>query len=68
MPNIYFELTEAFNAKEPVVALASGQAVVYYRIAINLRPLREAHDRLLEIAERLLPRAPTPGSPDADAQ
>ena len=34
MPNIYFELTEAFNAKEPVVALASGQAVVYYRVAI----------------------------------
>jgi hypothetical protein len=34
VPNIYFELTEAFNAKQPVVALASGQAVVYYRIAI----------------------------------
>lgn len=32
--NIYFELTAAFNAKQPVVALASGQAVVYYRIAI----------------------------------
>jgi hypothetical protein len=32
--NIYFELTEAFNAKQPVVALASGQAVVYYRVAI----------------------------------
>jgi hypothetical protein len=32
--NIYFELTEAFNAKLPVVALASGQAVVYYRVAI----------------------------------
>ena len=34
MANIYFELTAAFNAKQPVVALASGQAVVYYRIAI----------------------------------
>ncbi len=34
MPNIYFELTAAFNAKQPVVALASGQAVVYYRVAI----------------------------------
>jgi hypothetical protein len=32
--NIYFELTEAFNATKPIVALASGQAVVYYRIAI----------------------------------
>lgn len=31
VPNIYFELTAAFNAKQPVVALASGQAVVYYR-------------------------------------
>ena len=26
--NIYFELTEGFNAHEPTVALASGQAVV----------------------------------------
>ena len=34
MSNIYFELTAAFNAKQPVVALASGQAVVFYRIAI----------------------------------
>ena len=34
MSNIYFELTEAFNAKDRVVALASGQAVVYYRVAI----------------------------------
>ncbi len=34
VPNIYFELTEAFNAKQPLVALASGQAVVYYRVAI----------------------------------
>jgi hypothetical protein len=32
--NIYFELTEAFNAAEPTVAVASGQAVVYYRVAI----------------------------------
>jgi hypothetical protein len=34
MANIYFELTEAFNADGPTVALASGQAVVFYRIAI----------------------------------
>jgi hypothetical protein len=32
--NIYFELTEAFNATAPTVALASGQAVVYHRVAI----------------------------------
>jgi hypothetical protein len=32
--NIYFELTEAFNATESVVVLAAGQAVVYYRVAI----------------------------------
>jgi hypothetical protein len=32
--NVYFELTEAFNETEPTAALASGQAVVFYRIAI----------------------------------
>ena len=32
--NIYFDLTRQFNADGPVAALASGQAVVYYRIAI----------------------------------
>ncbi len=34
MANVYFELTEAFNAHGPAVALASGQAVVFYRVAI----------------------------------
>ena len=34
MANIYFELTEELNAEGTVVALASGQAVVYYRIAM----------------------------------
>ena len=34
MENIYFALTEAFNRDAPTVALASGQAVVFYRIAI----------------------------------
>ncbi len=34
MANIYFDLTREFNADGPVAALASGQAVVYYRIAI----------------------------------
>jgi hypothetical protein len=32
--NIYFELTEAFNADGPAVVLAAGPAVVYYQIAI----------------------------------
>ncbi|MEQ1871587.1 MAG: hypothetical protein ABL961_16345 [Vicinamibacterales bacterium] len=32
--NIYFELTRAFNAAGPIAVLASGQAVVYYRVAI----------------------------------
>ena len=35
---------------------------------IDMLQLREAHDRMVEIAGRLLPLAPTPGSPDADAQ
>lgn len=34
MPNVYFELTREFNRDAPVAALASGQAVAYYRIAI----------------------------------
>jgi hypothetical protein len=32
--NVYFELTREFNRSGPTVLLASGQAVVYYRIAI----------------------------------
>ena len=32
--NVYFDLTRVFNAHGPAVALASGQAVVYYRVAI----------------------------------
>lgn len=34
MTNIYFQLIRSFNEHGPVVALASAQAVVYYRIAI----------------------------------
>lgn len=34
MANVYFELTREFNRDAPVAALASGQAVVYYRVAI----------------------------------
>lgn len=32
--NVYFDLTREFNAGGPVALLASGQAVVYYRVAI----------------------------------
>jgi hypothetical protein len=46
--NVYFELTRAFNAAGPTVALASGQAVVYYRVAIMSKDgdwvIRETHD------------------------
>ena len=55
--NIYFELTEAFNAKAPNVALASGQAVVYYRIAIMSKDgdwiIREAPDACDAVLEEL---------------
>ena len=32
--NIYFELTDAFNAEGRIAVLGSGQAVVHYRLAI----------------------------------
>lgn len=57
--NIYFELTEAFNAEAPTVALASGHAVVFYRIAIMskdgdwiIRESPDACDRVLAELER----------------
>lgn len=34
MPNVYFELTEEFNQGRTVAVLSSGQAVVWYRLAI----------------------------------
>jgi hypothetical protein len=34
MVNVYFALTEEFNAEGVVALLASGQAVVFYRIAL----------------------------------
>ena len=60
MENIYFTLTEAFNREAPTVALASGQAVVFYRIAIMskdgdwvIRETPEACGRVLtELANR----------------
>jgi hypothetical protein len=58
--NIYFELTETFNAVTPIAILGSGQAVVFHGVAIMskdgdwiLRETPEACDRVLTIlAER----------------
>ena len=69
MANVYFELTEAFNAERPTAALASGQAVVFYRIAIMskdgdwvIREAADACDRVLTVLEshgaRYRPSAP----------
>lgn len=69
MQNVYFDLTEAFNADGPVVALASGQAVVYYRVTMMskdgdwiVRETPAACSRVLSILEsrgaRYRPSAP----------
>lgn len=57
--NIYFDLTEAFNAEAPTVALASGQAVVFYQVAITskdgdwiIRETPDASERVLAELER----------------
>lgn len=58
--NFYFELTRAFNAGERIAVLASGQAVVYYRLAMMskdgdwiLRETAEACEHVLHVlAER----------------
>ena len=69
MGNIYFELTEAFNARQPVVALASGQAVVYYRIAIMSKDgdwvIRETPEACATVLEELDRRGAhyRPGAP-----
>jgi hypothetical protein len=55
--NTYFALTEAFNRHGPIVALASGQAVVYYRIAIMSKDgdwvLRESPQACAHVLEEL---------------
>jgi hypothetical protein len=58
--NVYFDLTRTFNERGPTAALASGQAVVYYRVAIMskdgdwvIRETAEACARVLDVlAER----------------
>jgi hypothetical protein len=61
--NIYFELTEAFNATTSNVVLASGQAVVYYRIAIMSKDgdwiIREASDACAGVLAELEARGAT---------
>jgi hypothetical protein len=54
--NVYFDLTRAFNAHGPVAALSSGQAVVFYRVAIMskdgdwvIRETAEACRRVLDV-------------------
>ncbi len=48
---------------------AAGPYMEECRVAgIARLPLREAHARMVEIAGRLLPLSPIPGSHDADAQ
>lgn len=53
---MYFDLTRVFNERGPIVALSSGQAVVYYRVAIMskdgdwvIRETAEACARVLDV-------------------
>lgn len=59
MRNLYFELTEELNAEGVIAVLASGQAVVYYQLAIMskdgdwiLQETPEACRRALAVLER----------------
>ena len=86
MDNPYVRLTHEFNEGRLRAVLASGQAVVLYRLAVmskdgdwilreddealagaqwprlsrqlEERPLREAHERMVEWAAELLPEKP----------
>lgn len=56
MRNLYFDLTEELNAEGPIAVLASGQAVVFYRITLMskdgdwiLRETPEACWRTLDV-------------------
>jgi hypothetical protein len=67
--NVYFDLTRTFNARGPVVALASGQAVVHYRVAIMSKDgdwvIRETTEACGAVLEVLAARGATyrPGAP-----
>jgi hypothetical protein len=58
--NVYFDLTRAFNARRPTAVLASGQAVVYHRVAIMSKDgdwiLRESSEACAEILDVLAAR------------
>jgi hypothetical protein len=60
--NVYFELTEAFNREAPTVALASGQAVVFYRIAIMSKDGDWVIRETLDACERVLSELDTRGA------
>lgn len=69
MENIYFDLTGELNAEGSIAVLASGQAVVYYRLAIMskdgdwiLRETAAACRRVLEVLGRRGARY-RPGAP-----
>jgi len=67
--NVYFELTQAFNAFGPIAALASGQAVVYYRVAIMSKDgdwvIRETAEACARVLDMLTARGAVyrPGAP-----
>jgi hypothetical protein len=67
--NVYFDLTRAFNQRGPVVALASGQAVVPYRVAIMSKDgdwvIRETVEACGHVFDILTARAASyrPGAP-----
>jgi hypothetical protein len=58
--NIYFDLTAEFNADGPIAVLASGQAVVWYRLAIMSKDgdwiVRESEDACRRILDVLSQR------------
>lgn len=67
--NVYFELTRAFNRVGPVALLASGQAVVYYRVAIMSKAgdwvIRETAEACATVLDVLAARGARyrPGAP-----
>lgn len=67
--NVFFELTRAFNRTGRVAILASGQAVVYYRVAIMSKDgdwvVRETADACATVRDVLAERGARyrPGAP-----
>jgi hypothetical protein len=58
--NVYFDLTREFNGGRPTAVLASGQAVVYHRVAIMSKDgdwiVRETPEACAEVLEVLATR------------